>query len=182
MTMDKGLGDARGLILIRHAQAGDAMQFIRETGQPDHFRPLTAKGIKRNAAAALGLRQLGVPIDQLWSSPLCRAEQTAAGIAEVYGIDWQSLPDLQPPWNPSLLGSWLEARVAPGQVVALVGHEPDLSSLLDYWLFGRVAFGGLEMKKGSMAMLMCPVGFGPGALTLNWLLPQSLLCQISGKD
>jgi len=182
MTTDAATVRERRILLIRHSQAGDPLQFYRETGQPDHLRPLTAKGVLQNQEAALGLRRLDVRVDSLWSSPFLRAEQTAAGIADVLGVTWQSLTDLTPPWRPESLSRWLESKVLPRQVVALVGHEPDLSGLLDYWLFGRFAFGALEMKKGSMALLRCSESFSPGTIQLLWKLPQDVLRRVPCPD
>ena len=63
------------LYLIRHAIAAE-----RGPKYPDdRKRPLTPEGIKRFKESVRGLVELGVGLDFCGSSPLTRAEVTAAG-------------------------------------------------------------------------------------------------------
>ena len=50
---------------------------IAEDGEPDAARPLSPEGRRRTAAVLERLLQLGLGVDQLASSPLLRARQTA---------------------------------------------------------------------------------------------------------
>jgi phosphohistidine phosphatase len=164
--------DARLLVLVRHAQAGDPEQFRRETGLPDRERPLTGEGRKRNEAAAAGLRRLLVQLDHLFSSPYTRACQTAQGISEVFGRSLEAPGILEPPWRPQPLSEWLETHVAKGETAILVGHEPDLSTLIGYWLCGGKGRAPVPMEKGAACALLGPGSLAPGELELVWKLPQ----------
>ena len=65
------------LYLVRHAIAAD-----RGSDWPDDSkRPLTEQGISRFKDAVKGLRRLDVEIDEIFTSPLVRARQTAELLA-----------------------------------------------------------------------------------------------------
>lgn len=162
----------RLLVLVRHAQAGDSERFRRETARPDRERPLTGEGRKRNAAAAAGLYRLIGPPDHLWSSPDTRAWQTAQGIAEVFGCPAEAPDALEPPWGHRALSQWLEPRVAPGETAIVVGHEPDLSTLLGKWLCGADGRAPVPMEKGAACALRVFGDLVPGKVELVWKLPQ----------
>jgi phosphohistidine phosphatase len=164
--------DERLLVLVRHAQAGDPEGFRRETGRPDSERPLTGEGRKRNEAAAGGLRRLLGQLDHLYSSPYTRALQTAQGISEVFGQRIETPDSLEPPWRPAPLSEWLERNVAKGETAILVGHEPDLSTLIGYWLCGDKARAPVPMEKGAACALLVHGSLVPGEVELVWKLPQ----------
>src|SRR5262249_16813410 len=112
------------ILLIRHAHAVDREQ--EDIG--DDERWLTAKG--RDVARRVGeaLRKKGVAIDEVWTSPLVRAVQTAelvaagAGYAGTIAV----LPELAPGGKNRRVAEALEASAG---VVAAVGHESDISTL-----------------------------------------------------
>jgi phosphohistidine phosphatase len=167
-------GDQRLIVLVRHAQAGDPERFAREQGRPDHERPLTSEGRARNRAAAAGLRRILRRIDHLWSSPYQRARQTADGIAAAFGVATRAPDDLRPPWTPAPLAQWLTAQVQPGETAVLVGHEPDLSTLVGVWL-GVGGVPPVSMEKGSACALLMTGEILPGRVELLWKLPQHAL-------
>lgn len=164
--------DKRLLVLVRHAQAGDPERFRQETGRPDRERPLTGEGRKRNEVAAAGLFRLLGSLDHLFSSPYARAWQTAQGIAGKFETPVQTAEALEPPWRPGPLTEWLEARVGTGETALLVGHEPDLSMLLAYWLCGGKARAPVPMEKGAACALRISGAIAPGEVELVWKLPQ----------
>jgi phosphohistidine phosphatase len=59
--------------------------------------------------------------------------------------------------------------------VALVGHEPDVSELVSYFLTGSSRQAGIEFKKGAVACLALPEGPVPGTGYLRWHLPPRVL-------
>src|SRR5271155_2720089 len=67
------------LYLVRHGIAVDPTD---PKSPPEPERPLTAKGVQKTRAAALGLRSLGAKPDVLITSPYIRAAQTAEIFAE----------------------------------------------------------------------------------------------------
>lgn len=162
----------RLVVLVRHAQAGDPERFRRETGRPDRERPLTGEGRKRNEVASGGLRRLLGSLDHLLSSPYTRARQTAQGIADAFQRPLEAPEALEPPWRPAELSEWLESRVATGETAVLVGHEPDLSTVLGYWLCGRGAGVPVPMEKGAACALRIRGHLAPGEVELVWKLPQ----------
>jgi len=164
--------DERLLVLVRHAQAGDPERFRQMTGRPDRERPLTGEGRKRNEAAAAGLSRLLGQLDHLFSSPYTRAWQTAQGISEVFGRPPEAAESLEPPWRPGPLSEWLEARVARGETAILVGHEPDLSTLIAHWLCGGKSRAPVPMEKGAACALRVSGNIVPGEVELVWKLPQ----------
>src|SRR5574340_290857 len=61
------------LYLVRHAAAAD-----RGPGHPDDAkRPLTSRGIARFKETVAGLAEIGIRLDQIFTSPLVRTRQTA---------------------------------------------------------------------------------------------------------
>ncbi len=56
---------------------------------------LTEEGYRQARAAAEELRNSGIRIDEIWSSPLRRASETARILSEATGIPWRSEPRLK---------------------------------------------------------------------------------------
>ena len=65
------------LYLVRHAVAAER----GEEWPDDSKRPLTARGIARFKEVVQGLNVLDVAIDEVFTSPLIRAKQTADVLA-----------------------------------------------------------------------------------------------------
>lgn len=112
----------------------------------DESRRLTAEGRRKTRAAALGLKELGLGLDFVLTSPLVRAVETAEILADVLGLAkprvGESLrPGVPPARLLSVLGDF--RRKTP----VLVGHEPDLSAAVSF-LAGAAR---LELKKAGMA-------------------------------
>lgn len=130
------------IILFRHGLAEEAGQL-----ENDAARQLTLTGRRRLAASLPGLRRLlataGQP--QIWSSPLVRAAETAALLAEGFG-------DVTIRYLDALAdGNWTEVkkqllRTNTSQPVLMVGHEPTLG----YWS-EQLCGLRLPFKKGSAA-------------------------------
>ena len=157
------------LYLIRHgvaAERGDAWP-------DDNKRPLTSRGIARLKKEVKGLVALEVSLDQILTSPLVRARQTAEVIAE-------ALPSKPPLANSRALmpgGRYNDlidelSKYSRRRRIALVGHEPDLGAIAARLLGAR---GTVEFKKGAV----CRIDFEalpparPGHLV--WLAPPKLL-------
>lgn len=141
------------LVVIRHGPAGDRAEWDAE-GRDDRLRPLTSDGKKQMRRVATGLATLVPSIDVLATSPLVRAEQSADIIAEQYRTDVVTLDALAPDSAPEKTVEWLRALEAE-ETVALVGHEPHLSTLVGYLLTGkRISF--IDLKKAGVALLELP--------------------------
>jgi phosphohistidine phosphatase len=142
------------IYLVRHAIAAE-----RGDDWPDDTkRPLTTRGIHRFKDGLPGLVELEMSIDEIFSSPLVRAKQTADLLAAgVQGTPPVKLLDaLAPGHTPTIVITQL-AKVAKRQRIALVGHEPDLGELAAH-LIG--ATRPLLFKKGGMCRIDIG-GLGP---------------------
>jgi phosphohistidine phosphatase len=178
------------LLLLRHGIAADA---VDEPGLDpqlaDGARPLTPAGRRRTAAVLQRLLTLDLTCNQLFTSPLLRARQTAelalqAGLAPALS----EAPALAPGGDAAgwlrQLGAATSLDVQPLGVQppcverpcverwALVGHEPDLSCLAAS-LIGADP-GSLQLKKAGVALL----AWTPGQARARLLLlvpPRALL-------
>lgn len=132
----------RELLLLRHGIAEE-----RGGPTPEPLRALTGEGIRRTTAVAARLVGLGLIADQLLSSPLPRARQTAeiavaAGLAPGLAIDAALAPG----------GDGLAlVRCCQAERLMLVGHEPDLGALACR-LIGAPA-GTVCLKKAGLAVI-----------------------------
>ena len=152
------------LILLRHGKA--------EASHPqgDEARALLEKGREQSRRAGRLLKAAGYAPEIVLTSPLVRARQTADEFCEA-----AKLP------GPVVQG-WLACGCSPETAlaelaafhdfkrVAIVGHEPDFSRLIQ-WCLG--AYGAaIEVKKGALACLRIspPSRYG----TLAYLIPPKL--------
>ena len=132
----------RELLLWRHGLAEE-----RHPDLPDSERALTPEGIRRTSAVAEQLHRLQLDCDQLLSSPLRRAVQTAelgvaAGLAAGFAVEASLAPggDPRPLLQP---GSWRR--------LGLVGHEPDLGHLASSLLGARA--GTITLRKAGIVLI-----------------------------
>lgn len=168
------------LLLLRHGIAEE-----RCPERVDGERALTAVGRSRTRAVAERLVQLGLGCDQLVTSPLVRARQTAE-IAVGAGLVAEGSPSLSlrvdavrvdaalaPGGDPlPLVAEFQRAASAHNRLLrlALVGHEPDLGALAAQ-LIGAPE-GAIALKKAGIALLL----LGPGRCQLKLLMaPRQLL-------
>jgi phosphohistidine phosphatase len=155
------------LLLVRHGKAEDRSLFTF-SAKKDALRALTESGRRDMRKATKGLRKIAPDIDLVATSPLVRARQTAEIVADIFGAPApleQSL--LSPGSDPAALLDWLERQSA--DVVALVGHEPDLGQFACLLLSGKTA-SSLTFKKGACALIEFVAKPIPGRGTLSWLL------------
>ena len=157
------------LYLVRHALAAE-----RGDDWPDDAkRPLTTNGVSRFREVVEGLAWFDVGLDEIYSSPLVRARQTADLLSA--GIDGQppvrTLEQLSPGHEVADVIAELAKRVKRRRV-ALVGHEPDLGELAAALLGASRA---LAFRKGGVCRIdvdrIAPST--PGSLI--WFLPPKIL-------
>jgi phosphohistidine phosphatase len=156
------------LLVVRHAIAEDREEFAR-SARDDGERPLTDDGRRKFEKGARGLRELVPSIDVLATSSLARAVQTGEILEAAYGIGRPvRLAELAPDAEPSSLVPWLR-RQRRRSLVAIVGHEPHLSGVVEVLLTGRRA-EFVELKKGGACLLSLGGEPQPGRAQLRWLL------------
>lgn len=158
------------LLLVRHAIA-----FERDASRwrDDRKRPLSARGAMRARKAARGLSRLTRPPLRVLVSPLVRTRQTAGILREV--ARWpqaETCVQLQPGRSSTqllgLLGQVRETRIAA------IGHEPDLSKLLQACL-GTSARSPFAFRKMGVALVRFRGPVRAGAGTLTCFLPPRVL-------
>src|ERR1700727_4109733 len=116
------------LYLVRHGIAVDPND---PTSPAEPERPLTAKGVQKTRAAALGLKELKVKPDVLITSPYVRAAQTAEIFAEALGFSPEKIrvsDTLKPAEDPADILKELSRLKA--KEVACFGHAPHVDLLL----------------------------------------------------
>jgi phosphohistidine phosphatase len=152
------------LILLRHGKAED----FHKDG--DAARELVDKGrAQARRAGRLLLRSKWRP-EIVLTSPMVRARQTAEEFCEA-----AELPG-------AVIQCWLACGMTPDQAlgelagfseferIAIVGHEPDFSNLIESLL--GVSGGSVAVKKGTLA---CLTVNPPGRhATLRFLIPTKL--------
>lgn len=161
------------LLVIRHAIAEVREEFA-QSGETDDDRPLTVFGKRRMRRNSRGLRRIAPRIDVLAASPLVRADQTARIVAEEFRVtEVDTLDALRPTGRLRAFLQWLVKQPADG-VVAVVGHDPHLATLIT-WLLTGVENERIPLKKGGAALLEFEGKPAAGRATLLWLLTPSQL-------
>jgi phosphohistidine phosphatase len=157
------------LYLVRHAIAAER----GDEWPDDGHRPLTVRGIERFTQVVQGLRWLGVELDEVFTSPLVRARQTAdllaAGLTGKPAV--RTLDALVPGHGAGAVVSQL-AGMARRRRLALVGHEPDLGELAAHLLGAKRA---LAFRKGGACRIDVQALSGARAGSLVWFLPPRVL-------
>jgi phosphohistidine phosphatase len=160
------------LYLVRHAIAAERNGEWRD----DTKRPLTERGASRFREGVNGLRKLDVMIDEIFTSPLVRAKQTAELLAA--GVEGKPpvkiLDALSPGHTAAAVLSQL-GKAAKRRRIALVGHEPELGELAAHLLgAGRP----LPFKKGGMCRIDLESLTSKRAGSLIWFVTPNVLRQL----
>lgn len=157
------------LYLVRHAIAAER----GDDWPDDDRRPLTERGVSRFKEVVAGLVALDVVVDEIFTSPLVRAKQTAELLAA--GLSGKSsvkiLDALAPGHTPASVLAQL-ARTAKRRRLMLVGHEPDLGELAAH-LIG--AGRALPFKKGGVCRIDVESLTSRRPAALNWFLQPRML-------
>ena len=161
------------LYLIRHG--------IAEAHKPelkDEERQLTKEGRQKTEKVAQRFVKLGLNFDLILTSPFARAHQTAeiltaAGLSSQLEISdhLTFTGDIQ-----NWLKDWLKPRkLSSNTHLALVGHEPCLSSWAEILLWGE-SKERLVLKKAGMIGITVPDDGSPvGRSQMFWLTPPKYL-------
>jgi phosphohistidine phosphatase len=158
--------------LIRHGIAADP-----EAYEQDYERALTAKGRSKTKAVARQLNALNIAFDEILTSPLVRARQTAEILLQANLSTHLTVVDTLAPMGS--FSEWLEWfknwKKGRSDRLALVGHEPDLSQWAELLILGDVQ-GVIELKKAGIIGIEIPDNIDPiGNSILFWLTPPRLL-------
>jgi phosphohistidine phosphatase len=133
------------LYLIRHAHAVDADE--------DPERPLSKRGVEQVAGLAnfLSRSALFQP-SEFWHTSLSRSRQTTQLLSRQLRLQAPHvmMPDLEPEDDPRAAARRIKAVT---HSIAIVGHEPHLSSLATLLVVGKLEFPVFVMKKCSALAL-----------------------------
>lgn len=161
------------VLVIRHAVAMERDE-AKSRGMLDRDRPLTKQGQTRLRRAARGIAARTPDVSALFTSPLRRAVETSEVLGERYkGVRQIQTDALLPEAEPAALAELLEGG-ASQSTVAVVGHEPHLSSWVSWCLTGEVR-GILQLRKSGACLLRFDGAPGPSQARLLWLLTPSIL-------
>ncbi len=153
------------LYLIRHAEAVDR----EDPNYSDEDRPLTEDGRAQAMALAKALVARGVHFNAVISSPLVRARQTAEEMLQnMHGplADLEFCRHLAPGGKARKLLRFLIGTA--NDSVALIGHEPDLSSFAGRMIGCRKA--QIDLAKAGVVLIKFESVPEKGCGTLSWLL------------
>jgi len=166
------------IYIIRHAIAidEDSSEYA-----DDSQRPLTDKGRKKMRQIAKGLRSLGAEFDIILSSPYLRAHQTAEILADVFKVRHAMAlsENLVPMGDPDLLIAEVNEKYTVDSI-ALVGHEPNFSSLIGLLVAENHGID-LTLKKGGVCRLSADDLHHTRKATMEWLLTPSILVELGDK-
>jgi phosphohistidine phosphatase len=131
------------LYLVRHATAED-----RETpGLPDEARRLTEQGQAEASLAARALNVMRISPKAVLTSPLRRCVETARPIAALLEAPLTTERLLAPGFEATELAA-ISERYADARSLILIGHEPDMSSVIRH-----LSGANVSMPKGGIARL-----------------------------
>lgn len=164
------------IYIIRHAIA----ELREDWDRPDEERPLTTQGRKKMIRIARGLAALGVCFSEIYTSPLVRAQQTAKILQKNTKCKSLKQTDLLAPEAvPAAILSLLNEH-EESEALALVGHEPHVSTLLSFLLTG--ANDHLTtFKKGGVALLECDKPVAAARCVLRWLMAPKQLTALCAQ-
>ncbi len=153
------------IYLVRHAHA------VAHEENP--VRPLSARGRDqcRRLVTFFTVNRAFTPAE-IWHSPLARARETAqlisaAGPQPVLRETLGLLPE-DPP--EKIAGRF--ATLAPTQMLAIVGHEPQLSAVATLLITGRSGIAAFAFEKGAT---LCLTSSDNLAWSVHWKITPSLL-------
>ncbi|HEV2276590.1 MAG TPA: phosphohistidine phosphatase SixA [Acidobacteriaceae bacterium] len=155
------------LYILRHASAGTR----RKNPVVDLKRPLDKDGKQQSLLVGRYLTTLNVQFDRVVSSPLKRALQTAALVANETGYDSKiEISDALTPEAGVQKFQDLVRSLAKYENVLVVGHNPNLPIFLSSLITptGRIS---IRLRKGAIARVDCTRL--PGIL--HWLVDPRIL-------
>lgn len=161
------------LYILRHASAGTR----RKNPVVDVKRPLDKEGKQQCLLVGRYLSALNVQFDRVVSSPLKRALQTAALVANETGSDSKiEISEALSPEASLVRFHELVRNLAKYDNALIVGHNPNLPVFLSSLISqsGRIS---IRLRKGAIARVDCTRL--PG--TLHWLVDPRILRGVYSK-
>ncbi len=160
------------IYFLRHANAGEP----KLNPAKDEKRPLDKLGIEQSHDVGRALAAMDITVDSVISSPLRRATQTAAVVANEIGYEDKVITDaaLRPGASYEQFQE-LVSRYNRKDAIMVVGHNPNLTEFLNKVLSGGSNLRAIELKKGMIARVE-KIGRKPAVL--RWCMPPKLVRSI----
>ena len=138
------------IYFVRHASAGQK----KLSGKKDEKRPLDPDGVQQCTQMGRILSSMEVGVDAIISSPLKRATQTAALIANEIGYDGKLHIEnaLRPEAKYDHFRDMLR-DYSKHESILVVGHNPNFSDFLGRTIAGSGERAHVDMRKGSVAKI-----------------------------
>src|SRR6266478_4072635 len=160
-------GHVMQLYVVEHGIAVEGGE-----GIADEWRPLTDRGRRRFQKTARAFGKLGRKLDLILTSPLVRAVQTAEILAgETEPGEVAVLAELDPKFDVEALRNAIASRAGKAEAVAIVGHEPQLSSVLA--ALSGVSQAEIDLENGTIVRVdVSTLTDGASADPRWWLKPK----------
>ena len=159
------------IYFLRHASAGQRVSNPRK----DEQRALDEDGIEQCRQIGRALAAMELQVDAIVSSPLKRASQTAAMVANEMGHEGKL--QLDPALRPEATFSQfreLVGRYAMADAIMVVGHNPNLSEFLGRSITRGAGQAEINLKKGAVAQ----VETKRNSAVLRWCLTPKVVAAI----
>jgi phosphohistidine phosphatase len=155
------------IYFVRHASAGQK----KLSGKKDEKRPLDPDGVQQCTQMGRVLSSMEVGVDAIISSPLKRATQTAALIANEIGYDGKLHIEnaLHPEAKYDHFRDMLR-DYSKNESILVVGHNPNFSDFLGRTIAGSGERAHVDMRKGAVAKIESK----QKKYVLDWLLTPRL--------
>jgi phosphohistidine phosphatase len=151
------------IYFLRHASAGRSLL----DSNKDERRPLDEDGILQARYVGAMLANLDVQVEQIISSPLKRARQTATIVANE--LAFESAVQVDDALRPQAQLAQFQAmllRLRKFEYVMMVGHNPSLNEFLSRTISAGAGVAKIDFKKASVAKVEIVGRKG----TLDWLV------------
>jgi len=161
------------LYVLRHA---DAEIRDDEKFPDDAVRPLTKKGINTIGKVVTFLNTASIKPDLILTSPTVRTLDTSKGIRKGVKISSKKvipIDVLRPEGTRGQLISEINERYVVDALM-IVGHEPNLSTLISQLISGDETLS-IHMKKAGLCCLTIDKLIDGKCAVLEWLLDPTLL-------
>jgi phosphohistidine phosphatase len=151
------------IYFLRHASAGKAFA----NASKDEKRPLDEDGILQARYVGRMLANLDVQVEQIVSSPLKRAMQTASLVANELAFEGEvQRDDALRPESQFAQFRALTERYRKHEAIMVVGHNPSLTEFLAKSVGPAAGVAHIELKKGAVAK----VDLNGRSGILEWLI------------
>lgn len=162
------------IYFLRHANAGQK----RLDSKKDEKRPLDKDGVLQCRYIGALLSALDVQVDQIITSPLKRATQTASLVGN--DIDFAAKLQVSDALRPSATFEHFRQLIhacAKYEAIMVVGHNPNLTEFVSQIVTNGGSKKSIELKKGGIAR----VDYSPKRSVLNWMVTPKLARALYGS-